>query len=48
MCPLEFRFRNVEGGEPEENPLKQGREPTTNSTHMTLSQGMQLNLGQEW
>jgi len=37
--PIELEFRNEifeEGGKPEnpeKNPLQQGREPTTNSTH---------------
>jgi len=38
--PIELEFRNVDfcggrkPGEPGEKPSKQGREPTTNSTHL--------------
>ena len=49
---IELEFGNVgfcgrrKTGEPGEKPLGAGREPTTNSTHMTSSPGIEL--GPHW
>ena len=52
VFPIELEFGSIsfyggrKTGEPGEKPSEQGREPTTNSTHMTLGSG--IKPGPHW
>jgi len=51
---IELEFRNIgflvgrKTGEPGEKPSKQGRGPTTNSTHIIMMPGLGIEPGTHW